>query len=105
MAVSKSLVKNYSWYVGKVSELMWDLQGTDDFEAYEELFPIERPDARAHYEILNDGTNRRIMVAVYRNKGLSLDDLTTQLSLSAGEVRKRIGFFVANGMDRNYVPK
>ncbi len=88
-------------YIDRLYRELWRLQGTEVFEAYSDLFSILSPNPRAHYEIVSDQTNRRLMVAIHKNGRLGLESLASEVDLDVKAVKKRIDFFRANGMKRD----
>lgn len=97
--------KKYAEYIDKVYRLIWGLQGTDDLEAYSELFPGTHTDAKIDYELLSNKTNRRVMVAIYKNRNLSIEQLAEITGLEVDDIGRRIGFFRANGMKQVRIRK
>ncbi len=85
-------------YVGKIYELLWKLQGTDEFEAYMELFSGKRDDPKTDYNILNNRQNRRVMVALYQGRNPTIEGLAEAAGLSTDDITARIKLFRANGM-------
>lgn len=84
--------------VDKLYQLIYDLQGTEDFHAYESLFQITSPDPQSHYGMLNDGKNRQLMVALYQGTNPSIEQLAEATGLKPNDITARIELFKANGM-------
>ncbi len=97
MPLSKEAREDFM-YVGELYRILWNLQGTDAFMAYENLFPSEDFEPKAHYEILNDRKNRKLMVALYQGDRTSIEELAHETRLSTDDISARIEFFRANGM-------
>lgn len=85
-------------YLGKLYHLIWDLQRTDEFEAYFGLFSGTRINPEANYEILNDRKNRQLMVALYKRTNPSIEQLAEATGLEHEDITARIEIFKANGM-------
>lgn len=97
MALSKEAKEDLE-YVSKFYQLVYNLQGTDDFEAYFRLFPNTQINPQADYEILNDRKNRKLMVALYQSDNPSIEALAQRTGLKGDDISARIEFFRANGM-------
>lgn len=89
--------KNAS-YVGKWYKVLYNLQGTEVLEAYENLFPGQDFDPKAHYEILNDEANRGLLVVLYKKRNLTIEELAETMGLKIDDIRARIEFFRVNGI-------
>ncbi len=85
-------------YIGGWYRILFNLQGTDEFKAYGDLFPSKDFDPKAHYEILNDRRNRELMVVLYQGDNPSIELLAQRTGLSTDDISTRIEFFRANGM-------
>lgn len=92
-------------YGGKWYEVLFGLQGTSAFEAYENLFPSSEFDPESHYTILKDEKNRILMVALYKTRTPSIDDLTKATGLESNDISDRLAFFRTNGMKQVEIRK
>lgn len=92
-------------YTGKWYELLFGLQGTEAFEAYEDLFPNPEFDPESHYAILKDEINRILMVALYKTRTPSIEDLTKATGLEQNDISGRLDFFRTNGMKQVEIRK
>lgn len=87
-------------YIGEWYNLMTSLQGKEIFSAYHDMFPTMPEDPKAHYELLNDKANRKLMVVLYRSRNLSIEQLAQRTGLDSDDITKRLDFFKANGMKK-----
>ncbi len=85
-------------YGGRWYKTLFSLQGTEVFEAYEDLFPSPDFEPKAHYGILNDERNRELMVALYQNDSPTIEALAQITGLKVDDISARIELFRANGM-------
>ncbi len=97
MALSREAREDLE-YVGKYYRLVYNLQGTVEFEAYFKLFPDTQINPKADYEILKDRKNRRLMVVLYQSDNLSIEALAQRTGLKVDDISARIELFRANGM-------
>ncbi len=97
MALSREAKEDLE-YVGKFYQLVYNLQGTDEFEAYFRLFPNTQINPKADYKILKDRKNRKLMVVLYQGDSISIEDLARATGLKVDDISARIELFRANGM-------